>query len=212
MATVVDRDFRDKHIVYTVDLDGIEISVTVTSSPGVVRRWLSSTLYFRRYYCHLHQLVVGLGVQWTPGRRCTAPDTLQLCVGRRCLIFQLRHADTVPKILRKVLNNRDHTFVGFWNHSDRIKLEGSKHELVMCRNPLDLRVYVETEDGEKLAGARVVEIVEKCLGFQVEQRKDIGMSVWEDEHLSEEQVLYATVDAYCAFLIGKNIEAWEINK
>ncbi|KAK7329585.1 hypothetical protein VNO77_23755 [Canavalia gladiata] len=212
MATIVDRERRFNHVIYTVRLDGTDISVTVTASASVVRRWLSSTLYFRRQYYYLNSLVVGLGVQWTPGGEDPPPDTLQLCVGRRCLIFQLAHADSVPMILRKFLRHPYHTFVGFWNHSDRRKLESSKHCLEMWKDPLDLRLYAETEDVENLARASVDEIVEKCLGYEVKQRRDISMSDWDYRYLTEEQVVYATIDAYCAFLIGRNIKAWELNR
>jgi ribonuclease D len=55
----------------------------------------------------------------------------------------------------------------------------------------------------------VDEIVEKCLGFEVEQSGEIGSSDWDDKVLSDEQVVYASVDAYCAFRIGKNVKAWK---
>ncbi|XP_027338270.1 exonuclease mut-7 homolog [Abrus precatorius] len=211
MATIIDRDYRFNHVIYTVDLDGTNISVTVTATASVVRRWLSSTLYFRRHYVYFNQLVVGLGVQWTPGGADPPPDTLQLCIGRRCLIFQIAHADSVPKILRTLLQHPYHTFVGFWNHSDRRKLAISKHCLDMLKDPLDLRLYAETEDDEDLTRASVEEIAEKCLGFEVEQRREISTSYWYEQCLSDDQVVYAAVDAYCAFLLGRNIRAWEVN-
>ncbi|KAH1241573.1 Endoplasmic reticulum oxidoreductin-1 [Glycine max] len=40
----------------------------------------------------------------------------------------------------------------------------------MVRDPLDLRRYAKTEDGDDLTQALVEEIIEKCLGFEVEQR------------------------------------------
>ncbi|GAU27015.1 hypothetical protein TSUD_313770 [Trifolium subterraneum] len=70
--------------------------------------------------------------------------------------------------------------------------------------------YAEDLCDEDLAGASVDEIVEKCVGYEVEQRREMSMSDWSDEDLSEEQVSYACVDAYCAFLMGKNIRAWEL--
>ncbi|TKY72478.1 DNA repair endonuclease [Spatholobus suberectus] len=67
------------------------------------------------------------------------------------------------------------------------------------------------DNGESLARASVDEIVGKCLGFRVEQRREISVSEWYDDYLSDDQVAYATVDAYCAFLIGRNIRAWQLN-
>ncbi|RDX71586.1 putative 3'-5' exonuclease R431, partial [Mucuna pruriens] len=200
MASVIYREHRFNHVVYTVDLAGTYITVTVTASASVIKRWISSTLYFSRHFVYLQRLVVGLGVQWTPGGSDPPPDTLQLCVGRRCLIVQLRQADGVPESLRTFLNDPSHTFVGFWNYSDRKKLKYSEHELEMRRDPVDLRRCIEN-----LTQASVEEIVEKCLGYRVLQRREISMSAWYHECLSNDQVAYATVDAHCAFLIGYSI-------
>ncbi|GAU50476.1 hypothetical protein TSUD_409610 [Trifolium subterraneum] len=212
MAIIVDRDSFYTHDIYTVNLHGNEIKVTVTANVSVVRKWIYTTLYFNRYDIHGGRFVVGLGVQWTPECRDPPADTIQLCIGSRCLIFQLAHATNVPRILRSFLENPNHTFVGFWNHSDRQKLETSEYQFEMYRDPLDLRLCAEAEyedDDDDLARASVNEIVEKCLGYEVEQRKEISMSDWSDEVLSDEQVIYASVDAYCAFRIGKNVKAWK---
>ncbi|XP_020221067.1 Werner Syndrome-like exonuclease [Cajanus cajan] len=213
MATIIHHVRRFKHHLYTVHIHGVHVTVTVTASASVVKRWLSSTLYFRRRYAYLNRLVVGLGVQWTPGGSNPPADTLQLCIGRRCLVFQLARADHVPTCLRTFLNHPFHTFVGFWNHSDRRKLESSEHCLEMWRDPLDLRLWAETvddDDDESLARASVEVIIEKCLDYEVEQRSEISMSDWDRKYLSHDQVVYATVDAHCAFLIGRNSRLWKL--
>ncbi|CAJ2662534.1 unnamed protein product [Trifolium pratense] len=207
MAIIVDSDRIYTHDVYTVNLHGNKIKVTVTANASVVRKWIYTTLLFNRRNIHL---VVGLGVQWTPDGNDPPADTLQLCIGNRCLIFQLAHATYVPRSLRNFLENPNHTFVGFWNHSDRQKLESSEYQFEMYRDPLDLRHYAELEyEDENLARASVDEIVEKCLGYEIEQSGEIARSYWDNKVLSNEQVVYASVDAYCAFRIGKNVRAWK---
>ncbi|XP_047173632.1 exonuclease 3'-5' domain-containing protein 2-like [Vigna umbellata] len=210
MARVISHTHVSGHDFYTIDVDGDPVKVTVTSTASVVRRWITSIVNQHRRHVYLRRLVVGLGVQWSPGGSDPPADTLQLCVGRRCLIFQLAHADRVPRNLRTFLNHRSHTFVGFWNHSDRRKLENSEHCLDMCRDPLDLRYFAETENDDYLVQDSVEEIVEKCLGYIVEQRREISMSNWYRKHLSNEQIAYATVDAYCAFLVGRNSRVWNV--
>jgi len=212
MAIIVYHERFNNHDVYTVNIQGTEIKVTVTVVASVVRKWIYATLLFCRRDLQQNRSVVGLGVQWTPGGRDPPADTLQLCIGRRCLIFQLGYTNYIPRILRKLLKDPDFTFVGFWNHSDRRKMESSEHRLEMYRDPLDLRHYTDGEDEyEDLALASVVEIIFKCLGYEMvpELRSEIGKSDWDDEDLSHEQIVYACVDAYCAFLIGKKIEAWK---
>ncbi|RYQ79341.1 hypothetical protein Ahy_Scaffold6g108068 [Arachis hypogaea] len=92
--------------------------------------------------------------------------------------------------------------------SDRRKLENSWLGLRMRTDPVDLRLCTETDGGWNLKRASVNTIVEECLGFEVEQRKEIGISDWDEEFLSHEQVEYATVDAHCAFLIARDCKVW----
>ncbi|KAF7806812.1 exonuclease mut-7-like protein [Senna tora] len=208
------REHRSRFHTYTADVFGKTLAITVTSSSFIVKRWLSTTLYLlhRR---HLRRLIVGLGVQWTPAadvsRRDPPPaDTLQLCVGRRCLVLQLAHADRVPRMLREFLMDPRHTFVGFWNHMDEEKLWNSKHRVEMRRKPLDLRRFAEGSDGGKLVQASRERIVEECLGFRgVRFSEEIGRSDWDREVLSSRQILQASIDPYFAFLIGKDIRAWD---
>ncbi|ESW19376.1 hypothetical protein PHAVU_006G119500 [Phaseolus vulgaris] len=209
MATVI-RTHHQRHDAYTVNIDGDQVSVTVTANAGVVRRWLCTTLHLRRHKVFLKRLVVGLGVQWTPGGSDPPADILQLCVGRRCLIFQLARAKSVPRKLHTFLNHSSNIFVGFWNHSDRRKLKHSVHSLDMWHDPLDLRYFAETEDDDDLSQDSVEKIIEKCLGYEVEQRNEISMSTWYKKHLSDDQVAYATVDAHCAFLVGRNSRVWNV--
>ncbi|KAJ9181781.1 hypothetical protein P3X46_005839 [Hevea brasiliensis] len=197
------------HRLFIVDFFGTAIDVTVTLSASVARKWLYTTLFLRRRY--KGRLVVGVGVQWTPWNGNDPPaDTLQLCVGTRCLIFQLSLADTVPRILRRFLLNPSITFVGIWNGSDEKKLLMSVHELSIHRL-LDLRKYVLTDDGESLDRASVERIVKECLGYEgVRLEKHISMSDWGDEDLSYGQILQACVDSYVAFEIGKKLHAWKL--
>ncbi|KAG4921378.1 hypothetical protein JHK84_050249 [Glycine max] len=97
MAFITYIEHHYNHNIYTVYLVENYITVIVTASASVVKRWISSTLYFNHYFVDQECLVVGLGVQWTPGGHNTPPDMLQLCVDRRFLIFHLAHADYVPE-------------------------------------------------------------------------------------------------------------------
>ncbi|RAL48651.1 hypothetical protein DM860_000971 [Cuscuta australis] len=193
---------------HTVDFFSAEISVTVTKNPSVVRKWISTTLYLRNRRHQFGRLVVGVGVQWNPSNGNDPPaDTLQLCVGSRCLIFQLCHARTIPLILRRFLRDESNTFVRIWNAADAKKLY-MEHELEI-HGLLDLRRYVATEEGASLLRSPVETIVSECLGFDgVRLDNEISVSDWDDRYLSLAQVRQATVKAYVAFQIGKKERAW----
>jgi hypothetical protein len=57
------------------------------------------------------ELIVGLGVRWRYAfgkQREFDVTTLQLCMGRQCLIFQVSRTDvSVSHLLSKFLNNKD---------------------------------------------------------------------------------------------------------
>ena len=76
----------------------------------------------------------------------------------------------------------------------------------MWKDPQDLRLYVF--NGEYLSRLPMNEIVRKYLGFEVEQRIQVGKSNWNAGNLDQDQVAYASVDAYCAFRIGICFQAW----
>ena len=198
-------------LLQEIHTSGIEISVTITADASVVRNWLTSALYNSRYFVHLNRLVVGLGVQWTlRGANIHSPgDILQLCIGRRCLIFQLARAQAVPQKLRTFLLNPSYTFVGLWNIWDRQRLSNSRHNLEMERDPLDMRLYMKTQVGDNISSLREI-LIERSLGFRIDPGHEATASDWRDEYLSDDQIDFATVRVLCAFLIGLKNRVWEL--
>lgn len=196
--------------VYTVDFFGTKITTTLTARSSVVEEWIHTTVSdYRRYR---DRLIVGLGVQWlapTFSGEYTPAETLQLCVGRRCLIFQLGHSETVPTLLREFLVHPMNTFVGVWNNKDAAKLLESKHELVV-KELFDVRRFVLTRYGESLLQASFEELVSECLGYEgVSLEGTISVSDWDNYRLSDEQIRQACLDAHVSFEIGKRIGAWQ---
>lgn len=105
MTITIDGEYSTStHSLHTVNLDGTSITVTVTSKASVVRRWIHSTkVTFRPY---LGRFIVGIGVQWDPYYYSdTSADTLTLCVGTRCLVYQLTQSPFVPRALRRFLQD-----------------------------------------------------------------------------------------------------------
>jgi hypothetical protein len=188
------------------------IFVTVTATASVVTQWLSTMLHRHRQNLSAHNHVVGLGVQWSNpdnNPNLSTADTLQLCIDNECLIFQLTHADQLPENLRKFLRHPHNTFVGFLNNGDRWRLSRSVYCLELYRWYLmDLRYKAKKICNEDLSLATLDEIALKCLGFEVEQSREIGMSNW-GENLDSDQIAYASIDAYCSYLMGVSIQSWK---
>nr|GMC86807.1 uncharacterized protein LOC109178468 [Ipomoea batatas] len=90
------RQCRHSFGLHQVHFHGNNLLVTVTKRAAEVDEWVNEILH---NYCHvLHNLVVGLDIEWHP---CSEGEhnpaaTLQLCVGERCLIFLLLHKDFIP--------------------------------------------------------------------------------------------------------------------
>ncbi|XP_058211877.1 uncharacterized protein LOC131324071 [Rhododendron vialii] len=99
-----------------------------------------------------------------------------------------------------------------WNHSDKKLLFSSVHELEMARDPADLTRHAVSRHDRRRLEARESRktIVRECLGVDVDFNERVGRSEWEKYKLDNEQILYAAVDAYCSFLIGKDLRAWEL--
>ncbi|KAG8372407.1 hypothetical protein BUALT_Bualt12G0063000 [Buddleja alternifolia] len=196
-----------KQEYYTVICHSHRVRTTVTATPSVVRKWVNRIRYHHRYHIRSGRLVVGLGVQWTPSTD-PPPATLQLCVGHDCLIFQLEHTNTTPAALHRFLAEPGVTFVGIWNYRDEGLLRCSRHRLRVSRL-VDVR-DVACEMRGCRRGAPMEELAGEVLGMGgVVKDGVVGRSEWDDEWLSEEQVEYACVDVFIAFLMGKALRAWK---
>ncbi|XP_010448376.1 PREDICTED: uncharacterized protein LOC104745462 [Camelina sativa] len=224
MAPMIRRTIRNyaTQEKYSVDFFGEELIVTVTKDRSVIGQWIHEVLSKNRFSSS-HPLIVGLGVQWTPAcyhrsgfrkpvryRLGSRPpvfyppaDTLQLCVGNRCIIIQLSHYHRVPLVLRRFLKDTDLRFYGVWNSQDAKRLWASKHKLKTAEL-LDLKKLVVDSSGRKsLKCSKFEEIVEEGLGYAgVGEYRRESMSDWSVWKLSDDQIIQAAVDAYCAFKLG----------
>ncbi|CAL5077421.1 unnamed protein product [Urochloa decumbens] len=196
-----------------VRVAGCPVQTTVTARPAVARRWVYVTLWRERRRLHSAAgLTVGLGVQWTPPfrfrRRLPAgaeprPGTLQLCVGNRCLVFQLARAGggggAVPQILRRFLADGRVTFAAYNVDPDRRKLRA--HHGLEVESALELRGAAAGMPGN----ASMAAMADRLLGIRrgvVEKPEIVSTSKWDGPKLSREQVRYATVDAYISCRLG----------
>ncbi|GAU19488.1 hypothetical protein TSUD_77320 [Trifolium subterraneum] len=195
MTVVNCQNSPDKSNI-TVNFNGTMIKVVVTASASVVDEWIESTVLVSDEFHRRQKLVVALSVD-------PSANTLQLCVNRRCLIFQLSQANDVPPSLRSFLCDPACKFTGFLTKWHRSKLLSCRHRLKMQFGPVDVR-YIEAG----FENCSVEEMIQKFLGCNVELKEEIKTSDWSVQNLSNDQVLYACVECYCAFFIGKNLRSW----
>ncbi|KAM0853819.1 hypothetical protein ACQ4PT_050831 [Festuca glaucescens] len=190
------------HCIYEVRVAGhTTVTTTVTAHPGVTRRWVYKTLWIKAHRLRSGAgLTVGMGVQWTPPfRRLGAeprPGTLQLCSGRRCLVFQIAQAGgDVPAILRRFLDDARVAFVAYNIGSDCRKLRDYHGLEVAC--PQELRAVTG------MGNASMERMAEQVLGWRgVKKTKSLGTSKWDGRRLSKNQVIYASIDACISHCIG----------
>ncbi|EOA31416.1 hypothetical protein CARUB_v10014596mg [Capsella rubella] len=199
------------HQKHLIDFYGEDLIVTVTPTATVIRRWIRSVRSYNRNHS-VHPLVVGVGVQWTPDSSDPdpPPETLQLCVGSRCLIIQLGHSYRLPKVLRTFLADPKTTFVGVWNGQDQKKLAGCSHR-VEIREILDLRLYVKDSRGAMMRLCSFEQIVKERLGRAgVRLDPAICMSDWGVYILSHDQVLQASIESCVCFKLAVEERLWEL--
>lgn len=73
----------------------------------------------------------------------------------------------------------------------------------MNYDPMDLRLL---KDG--LENLTTEGIIYECLGFRVDLKEEIRTSDWNQEKLSDDQVLYACLESYCALNCGVKLNLW----
>ncbi|XP_022015076.1 Werner syndrome ATP-dependent helicase homolog, partial [Helianthus annuus] len=128
--------------------------------------------------------------------------TLQLCVGRRCLIFQLLYAPYIPQSLVNFLRNPNYTFTVVGIKSDVGKLV-EDYNLVVARIAELTTLAANAYGVRKFKYAGLKSLTEEVLGKEVLKPKRITMSRWDNQWLTRPQVAYACIDAFLSFEIGR---------
>ncbi|KAK4726811.1 hypothetical protein R3W88_031728 [Solanum pinnatisectum] len=190
--SIVAHQVQDHHYRnYDVSFYGDSILTTVTSDPEIVTHWITdveSDVSFRD--------VIGLDIEWRPnyGQTQNPVATLQLCIGRSCLIFQLLHCRSpIPQSLVTLLDT--YTFVGVG-----IEADVEKELVATACEEFGLGYQIRTNAGLK-------ELCSVVLLKEMVKPAHITRSRWDNRFLNEEQVEYACIDAFVCFEIEKRLNA-----
>ncbi|CAK7323716.1 unnamed protein product [Dovyalis caffra] len=187
--------------------DRPSIHVTVTPSATVVDQWITQTVNYDMQKL-VGRLLVGLGVRWFENNHNA--DTLQLCVGDRCLIFQLTRADAVPLNFRSFLMDKRINFVGIHNSEHKQKLLHSRHRLEISNRVFDLRFHAKDNNGNSLQYTPAGMIKQQYLSLRanVVSLKD-HHRIWSAVNLTLKQIKFACIDAYAPYRLGMCVAASE---
>ncbi|XP_065854222.1 3'-5' exonuclease-like [Euphorbia lathyris] len=193
---------NNTHNLYDVTFYTDQIRTLVTHTPSLVDGWLAEILQNRRR--NQVPFIVGLDVEWRPNffRFMENPiATLQLCIGNRCLIFQIMHSPSIQQSLREFLQDGDFVFVGVGIANDVAKLLKDYRLVVM--NTIDLRsLAVQKSLDAAYQNAGLKELTLRVLGREIEKPKSITLSRWDSTMLTPDQVQYACLDAFVSCEIG----------
>ncbi|KAJ4806580.1 hypothetical protein LUZ62_019146 [Rhynchospora pubera] len=188
---------------YTIRFFGRNFDVVVTDEPVAVRTWIKRILYIHHRRLNFRQgnnFIAGLGIQWCSFPSNRRPSTIQICIGRRVLIFQIHQSRSIPTALSRMLSDSRIIFVGYNIRSD-CRLLKSYHDLEVS----------STEELRSVSGmgnASMERMVETVLGFPgVVKPSWISNSDWDAPRLSVDQVQYAALDAYLSFELGLKLVA-----
>ncbi|KAK6124938.1 hypothetical protein DH2020_041320 [Rehmannia glutinosa] len=171
--------------IYNVFFFNDVVYTTVTHDPTTVSQWISSinSLYG-------HHLIVGLDVEFCPNftRHHQNPAaTLQLCVGRCCLIYQLIHSPYFPVQLIQFLSYSNHNFVGIGVKSDLEKLQRD-YRIGYHAKTIDLRgLAADVYRMKDLKHAGLKTLARTVLGIEIEKPKAVTMSSWDNRWLTSDQ-------------------------
>ncbi|XP_010273280.1 PREDICTED: Werner Syndrome-like exonuclease [Nelumbo nucifera] len=193
------------HQTYLVTFFNDQIHTTLTHVPSTVEGWITDVQ--RTHQANLTHFIVGLDVEWRPSFNRTIENKvaiLQLCVDRKCLIFQLLYADHIPMSLIDFLNNPNFSFVGVGINEDVEKLLEDYE--INVSNTVDLRGLAVKKLGKpELKNSGLKDLTREVLGKEMEKPRRVTMSRWDTEWLSYDQVQYACLDAFLSSEIGRNL-------
>ncbi|KAJ4706996.1 Werner Syndrome-like exonuclease [Melia azedarach] len=203
---------RMNYSTWNVKFWGDNIITTVTSRTVEVDLWVKQTLNEHR--SRVNDLVVGLDTEWclpTVENDHQKVAIIQLCVGMkwigfsRCLIFQFCQNNNkeapVPLSLVRFLGNRRITFVGKEVKNDARKLLEDYGLLVGNVRDVSEMAASKYNDKEFLR-LGLSKLVVQFLNVGMEKPKEITMSEWDKEELSDRQIQYAAIDGFVSFKLG----------
>ncbi|KDP44091.1 hypothetical protein JCGZ_05558 [Jatropha curcas] len=154
--------------------------------------------YHRRELC---EILIGLDTEWclpseSNGRQKVA--IIQLCVGERCLILQLCHADSIPLSLINFLGDEKFTFVGkeVWNDANK-RSEGYGVHVARTK---DMGHWASEKYNDRdIRKMGLKALVRQFLQKEIPKPKEITISEWNAKELRLEQIEYACLDAFVSW-------------
>ncbi|KAJ9183887.1 hypothetical protein P3X46_007686 [Hevea brasiliensis] len=156
---------------YNIQYHGDHIFATFTPSAAIVDEWIANILRINSTnFCRV--------------------AIIQLCVGKRCLIFQLYHADYIPPSLIQFLSNKKFTFVGTGVRDDAYKVFQDYELLVAHTKDVDHR--------RMDLKALVDDLLEKV----IPKPREITMSEWNAKQLTIQQIQMLVLMPLCPFILG----------
>ncbi|KAL5546811.1 hypothetical protein UlMin_006498 [Ulmus minor] len=188
-----------------VQFNSTNIETLVTHIPSKVDAWID---YVELLYRHsLDNLIVGFDIEWRPAFNSNIHNPVaivQLCVGRNCLIFQLIHAQFIPRSLIDFLGNSYYRFVGVGIRNDVEKLLYDYGLFV--RNWVEVRDLATIAYGDpNMRNTSLKNLAGTVLGMEIEKPRAITLGRWDKLDLDSEQVKYACVDAFVSYELGKRL-------
>ncbi|KAL3654971.1 hypothetical protein CASFOL_000757 [Castilleja foliolosa] len=198
----MEEAYKNYDVVFYEDT----IHTTVTADPNIVSNWISAIKHFHRY-----NLIVGLDVEWRPS--CNSFQnhvaTVQICVGNRCLIYQIIHStNRFTQSLIDFLSNDDFTFVSVDVQSDFNVLK-TDYEMRCNPRTVDLRMLAASAlDWSDLNRHGLKTLASLVLGKEMDKLKRVRTSNWDTRWLTDEQVNYACIDVFVSFKIENVLKAY----
>ncbi|KAJ3684942.1 hypothetical protein LUZ61_014106 [Rhynchospora tenuis] len=197
--------YDDTNYTYLVTIGDYRIKTTVTASFIIAHYWIDEII--RTTGQSPKPVIVGLDVEWCPhnwhgtiGENPVA--LLQLCVGSRCLLFQLKHCERIPAKLYDFFLDDRYRFVGVDIKKDLEKLE-NQYGLMAGSCWDDLGSLAEENMGRPdLKQASLKKLTEEFVGVQLEKPFFVRTSDWGRKVLTPEQIEYAALDAFASCQVG----------
>ncbi|TVU04163.1 hypothetical protein EJB05_50256, partial [Eragrostis curvula] len=182
------------------------IYTTVTKSVDAVERFIEEVRGD-----HREHLLVGLDTEWHRYRSIYSRSgygnktaIVQICVGDRCLIFQIYHADRTPWVLKEFLGCPHCKFVRADVQQDvrRLALDFGFR---VC-NPVDLQpIGIRLGYGSEERQPSLKVLVKGLLRADMDKDKELHKT-WARETLTLKHISYAAIDAYASLEVAKAMD------
>lgn len=160
----------------------------------------------------VYPTAVGFDMEWRPNQKKFIENktaVIQICTQpeKQCYVFHVSKMNSMPSMLKKLIENPDITKTGVGIQQDLRKLhQDFDFDLsAMRKSHTDLNIFAKSLSFKNKGNWSMRTLTETLLNKTIDKSSSLQRSNWEQYPLTEKQLEYAALDAYVGLILYEDL-------